>query len=74
MARKSIERESGCWAKAAEDEPIFVLRAQDALAPAVVRAWAALAEATGACCVRKIQEALDLADAMEEWPTRKLPD
>lgn len=40
MAIKSVEREEGCFAHAAEDEPLFVLRANDELAPALVREWA----------------------------------
>jgi hypothetical protein len=54
-------------------EPIFVLRAQDKLAPALVRAWALRAEGYG-CPPEKVQEAYDCAEAMEHWPTRKYPD
>lgn len=32
-----------CYDKAADNEPLFVLRAQDALAPMVVEYWAELA-------------------------------
>lgn len=62
-----------CLAKAAPDEPIFVLRAQDKLAPEIVRAWAIRAEAHG-CAPEKLREAYALAEAMEQWPTRKYPD
>lgn len=73
MAIKSEELKSGCIAKAADDEPVFVLRAQDKLAPALVRAWASLAHEHG-CDVVKCQEAVELAEDMEDWPTRKFPD
>jgi hypothetical protein len=59
--------------KALDDEPIFVLRAQDTLAPALVRRWADEAERAG-CAADKVAEARTVADAMERWPTRKLPD
>lgn len=73
MAIKSEELKSGCIAKAADDEPVFVLRAQDRLAPALVKAWADLAKEHG-CSIIKCQEAYDLAEQMEDWPTRKFPD
>jgi hypothetical protein len=59
--------------KAQDDEPIFVLRAQDRLAPDLVRGWAAQAERAG-CPAAKVQEARAVAEAMERWPARKLPD
>lgn len=60
-------------AKVAVDEPIFVLRGQDRLAPALVRAWAYLAEAHG-CTVEKVADAIACAAAMDDWPLRKWPD
>lgn len=60
-------------AKAADDEPIFVLRANDALAETTVRHWAAVAVVRGVDG-QKIKEALDVADAMRDWPRKKLPD
>ena len=59
--------------KADDSEPIFVLRAQDSLAAAVVRFWADQAEKAGANAA-KIAEAREVADAMERWPSRRLPD
>ena len=70
MATKSTDT---CLQKAADDEPIFVLRAQDMLAPDLVRDWATRARATG-CPSYKCDEALALADRMEAWPKRKYPD
>jgi hypothetical protein len=65
-----------CLQKAGESEPIFVLRAQDQLAPLVVRAWAKLAHQAGVPRA-KIQEAHALADAMDAWQAEhgaKRPD
>lgn len=62
-----------CLAKVAPGEPIFVLRAQDMLAPQLVREWARVAQRYG-CPAEKVQEAYECADAMEHWPTRKYPD
>lgn len=56
-----------------EDEPVFVLRAQDILAPVAVRMYAFLVQmATGnSGQAREIEE---FADSMMAWPNRKLPD
>lgn len=69
----STKHDDVCLMKAADDEPIFVLRAQDKLAPIIVRLWADLAEAHG-CAEAKVREAVSLAARMEKWPTRKFPD
>lgn len=70
-----------CLQKAADDEPIFVLRAQDLSAPKVVRFWAEQYKADrnfdGDFCgprLAKYDEAMALADRMEKWPMRKFPD
>jgi len=72
---KHIERSDpdSCWNKAEDDEPLFILRAQDALAPIVVKYWAQIAQDAGAPR-EKIMSAWQLAQAMAEWPNRKLPD
>lgn len=67
MAIKAIERKNGCFAKAFEDEVLFVLRAKDLLAPGIVREWAKRAEQSGAHEPEKITEARRCADAMEQW-------
>jgi hypothetical protein len=68
-------RGEGCLDKAANDEPIFILRGQDKLAPIIVEMWAGLAEATVAGDIdAKIHEARMLARKMREWPKRKMPD
>jgi hypothetical protein len=73
MAIKSEELKKGCIAKAANDEPVFVLRAQDKTAPALVRMWANLLEERDPENP-KVFEALELAEKMDNWPTRKWPD
>jgi hypothetical protein len=72
----STKHTDTCLQKAADDEPIFVLRAQDQTAPGIVRAWARLAETLHAPAA-KVREAHALADRMLEWQERhgcKVPD
>jgi hypothetical protein len=71
MALAKIEREKaatgqGCLGKAADDEPVFVLRAQDELAPLVVAAWASMAADVGHR-PDKVTEAMKCADQMRLW-------
>lgn len=78
MAIAKIEREmaargQGCLGKAKDDEPVFILRAQDALAADLVKIWAMRAESHG-CSAEKVAEARALADAMAAWTPRKYPD
>ena len=63
----------GCLGKAHPDEPVFILRAQDALAADLVEKWAIHARAAG-CPNDKVREAFDLAEEMRHWPFRKNPD
>lgn len=58
-------------AKVAEDEPIFVLRAQDLTAPDTIMAWIAK---NPELPKDKLAEALRCAQAMRQWPKRKMPD
>jgi len=65
-----------CYDKAAPDEPIFTLRAQDVLAPGIVEAWAQRAEKAGSP-PEKVAEARDLAEQMRQWQKQhpcKTPD
>ena len=67
-----------CLAKAAGDEPIWVLRGQDLLTPRIIRAWAAEAEKQGVPRA-KVEQALEDARDLEVWqyanPGRvRLPD
>ncbi len=65
-----------CYDKAAPDEPVFVLRGQDVLAPEIIREWAYRAQMLGTP-VAKVVEAQALADKIEEWQIanqKKVPD
>lgn len=65
-----------CFQKAADDEPIFTLRAKDALAPQIVEAWADAAERNGSPA-EKVSDARALAVAMRSWQVAhgaKIPD
>lgn len=68
MKRKDeISSLTSCLNKADDDEPIFVLRANDPLAPSCVRNWAYEAEETGEHESEKIHGARKLANDMETW-------
>jgi hypothetical protein len=60
-----------CLNKAAPDEPIFVLRAKDTLAPQTIRHWATMA--FGIHEKEKIADAELLASAMEDWYKQNFP-
>ena len=60
-------------AKVGVDEPIFVLRSRDLFSPTLVRAWVRLAKNVGVN-QPKLDEALAVADAMEQWADRRVPD
>ena len=67
---------STCLAKAAEDEPIFVLRGRDRLTPYIVRQWAEGARLAGTP-MEKVKDAQQLADDIERWQVEhgsKIPD
>ncbi len=56
------------------DEPLFVLRAQDSLAPSIVLMWASSAKMAGAP-KEKVEEAVGLSHRMAEWTgSKKIPD
>jgi hypothetical protein len=55
-----------CYAKLADDEPYFVLRAKDPMAPALIRLWAE-ARRVQYGDYPKLHEALDCAIQMEGW-------
>ena len=56
-----------------EKEPVFILRAQDKTASAVVRYWAALNSYEGGDS-NAVQLALAQAVRMDEWPIKKWAD
>lgn len=72
-----IHSPSSCLNKAALDEPLFVLRAKDRLAPFLVRVWAMLARLSGTHD-GKTNSAEQVARDMEDWAAgrggSKIPD
>ena len=58
---------SSCINKAADDEPLFVLCANDPLAAGVVDYWANQAEGTNLHEIYKINIARELAQEMRRW-------
>jgi hypothetical protein len=75
---KGLRCERGCLGQATLDEPIFILRAQDILAPRVVVRWAHLADQAGSPRA-KVHGALELAKQMADWQATnkhrvKVPD
>jgi hypothetical protein len=56
-----------------EDEPVFLLRAQDECAAATVEIWAAYARGSGADPAI-VELARNHAAKMRAWPKRKTPD
>lgn len=70
---ENLSFKSDCLNQLKPGEPFFTLRGQDLLAATTVRHWAA--EVSVHCGVtEKSREADALADAMDKWHPRKLPD
>jgi hypothetical protein len=77
--REATARGEGPLAKAHDDEPVFLLRAQDNLAADLVEKWAIWAAAAvpsigGSETHHKALEAASIADFMRRWPIHKNPD
>ena len=71
--RKDYDRIQDPENKIPEDEPVFLLRAQDVVASEVVRYWAYLHEARGGDSdIASL--AMHHADRMDEWPKHKSAD
>lgn len=63
-----------CYAKLENDEPYFVLKATDVLAPAIIRMWIQLRRVTKKITpaeMRKQKEAESIATSMEVWRIHK---
>ena len=54
------------------DEPLFTLRARDAVAAGIVRQWANKALSAGASTA-KVAGAKELANLMDVWPVKQVP-
>jgi len=75
-ARPDYDRIQDPLGKIPEDEPVFLLRAQDAVAPGLVEAWAIAAHAAGAQD-DIVQHAYEHAQLMRKWQAEhgsKIPD
>jgi hypothetical protein len=69
MATKHTD---SCIRKAADDEPLFVLRAQDQSSPSVVMYWISCNFLNAP--EDKLREAFELAISMRKWPIQKAAD
>jgi hypothetical protein len=73
MGTRMTELRTGCFAKALDDEPMFVLLARDVRAPDIVEEWAdrraqEIREGKRpAADMEQITEAYDCADKMRAW-------
>ncbi len=83
MATKKQEMEAmaggrGVLGKAADDEPLFILRGQDMLAPAAIEYWANLLSGImGLDAKDKVEDARLAARKMRNWQREnghRLPD
>ena len=76
MSTKKNPSKYDCLDKLSDNEPYFVLRAQDVFAAHLVDSWCDLAEQMGGAIknTHKIFEARSLAKEMRNWYPRKLPD
>ena len=79
MSIKAIELTDGCFARAEDDEPMFVLLARDGSAPRLVREWAVLRREDVQCGFKprsdlaRADEADALADLMVDWQMKHRP-
>lgn len=62
----------GCFAKAGDNEMLFILRAQDSTAPLTVLEWIKLNFET--CSNEKLREAFECALEMKNNTIRKIAD
>lgn len=67
MGTKLNPSKYDCYAKAKDDEPIFVLKASDPTAAAVVRYWVELNFIKNTQSKDKLNEATDCSAAMKRY-------
>ena len=72
IKRDELALPDSCLNKAADDEPVFVIRAKDAVAMATVMAWSNFRIVNGMNKPddAKIQEATAWCNLVAEWRTR----
>lgn len=71
MGTKKNPGKFDCLAKIGDDEPFFVLRAQDMSAPGLIDAW--VTKNKNSVSPDKLKEARDLAENMRLWKGRRAP-
>ncbi|WP_460675338.1 hypothetical protein [Larkinella ripae] len=71
-ATPGTKTNDSCLEKAAIDEPIFVLRAQDISSPKVILHW--IAKNFETCPDEKLRDAFEHCIAMKNWTNRKNAD
>ncbi len=64
---------NSCWNKAADDEPVFVIKGSDILFEQVVMYWAFLAQANGVP-MAKVDAAIKTALGSVAFLPKKIPD
>lgn len=72
LKRDEISDPTSCLNRAADDEPVFVLRAKDPLAAKLVEDWAARAVISGTHEDARIQGAYRFAQSMRAWREQHL--
>lgn len=82
LKKDELTNPNSCLNRAAPDEPIFTLRANDPVAPRIVREWAfqyqhykRLEKGDDQLNdkeLRKYREAMELAGEMERWQSKQL--
>lgn len=72
-ARSDYDRIQDPQGKIPEDEPVFLIRGQDAVGAVTVHQWAANAEKAGAS-PEIVEAAREQARRMASWPKKKLPN
>jgi len=73
LKQDELSNPNSCFSKAADDEPLFVLRAQDSFAAPLIEHWIGWAQESGVNGA-KIAEAKALVELMYAWPKRRKPD
>lgn len=72
MSTKLNPGKYDCFSKLAADEPYFVLRAKDPVAPRVIEEWVRQRTSRGQDSNPKLKEALDVGVEMMTWRARHM--
>lgn len=71
-ARQDYDRIQDPQHKIPQDEPVFLLRAQDVLAAPILELYAFMASLANRPDIAEL--ILQHAKLMQQWPTKKIPD